>query len=163
MNSKDAASYVTLRHGVKVRRTLQIGPGLLVDVDADWKVVGIENVGRPVGWSQLVDVIRAIPLTAQSPYDRTCSACQAEPVPPKTPCPEGFHWIGQSGAWCDKCGLPIWEHEGMARLRRSPKSPFDDANWELDPWKPGDREALRKRWEPELPAHQARQGAKSGT
>lgn len=72
------------------------------------------------------------------------------PEPPKVPCPEGFHWLGQSFAHCDKCGLPAWEHEGTASLPvdRALKSPYDDTRWVLKPWEPGEREACRAKWEP---------------
>lgn len=72
------------------------------------------------------------------------------PEPPKAPCAEGFHWIGQSFACCDKCGLPAWEHEGHATARR-PESPWssapDEEYWVLKPWAPGEREACRRKWE----------------
>jgi hypothetical protein len=74
--------------------------------------------------------------------------------PPRAPC-GGFRWIGQSFAHCDGCGRPAWEHEGEMRLRDG-ASPFgaglvgepavDDA-WELRPWKPGEADAIRAKWE----------------
>lgn len=71
--------------------------------------------------------------------------------PATTPCPEGFHWIGQSGAWCDKCGLPGWEHDGFAVLKKQPDSPFYDPTWVLRPWDSEERrQAFKKRWEPDL-------------
>lgn len=76
---------------------------------------------------------------------------QFPPKPPKVACPEGFHWIGQSFACCDKCGLPAWEHEGMASARRpeSPWSPVpDEEYWVLKPWAPGEREACQRKWGP---------------
>lgn len=69
-----------------------------------------------------------------------------DPVPPepKKPCPEGFHWIGQSLAACDQCGLPAWDHEGLADGSRD--NPFSDAPFTLRPWEPGEREAIRAKW-----------------
>lgn len=67
------------------------------------------------------------------------------PEPPKTPCPEGFHWIGQSFACCDQCTLPAWEHEGMAVPSRR-NSPFDVGGWVLKPWGPGERESCKAKW-----------------
>jgi hypothetical protein len=77
-----------------------------------------------------------------------------EPVPGRTPCSNGFHWIGQSFAWCDRCGLPAWEHAGMAKLPDG-ASPFGNAEFILDPWKPGQAEACRQKWEPDLIARNA--------
>jgi hypothetical protein len=79
-------------------------------------------------------------------FDRSWST---RPVPPvKTPCPEGFHWIGQSFAVCDKCALPAWEHEGVSTPARD--NPFDNGGWVLRPWAPGEREACRAKWAPTL-------------
>lgn len=66
-----------------------------------------------------------------------------EPAP-RTPCPEGFHWIGQSFACCDGCGLPAWDHEGIATPDRD--SPVAHG-WKLKPWAPGEREACRAKWD----------------
>jgi hypothetical protein len=68
------------------------------------------------------------------------------PVPPKTPCAEGFYWIGQSFATCDQCGLPAWEHAGMAEPDGD--NPFGGGRgFHLRPWKPGEAEACRRKWE----------------
>lgn len=72
------------------------------------------------------------------------------PPPPKVPCPEGFHWIGQSMATCDVCTLPAWEHAGMAQPDGGLKTPFDSFAWVLEPWKPGEAEACRAKWDPEV-------------
>ena len=77
--------------------------------------------------------------------------------PSNLPCPEGFHWIGQPFTTCDECGLPAWEHEGMADLPLN-AGPFN-ADWVLRPWQPGEREACRAKWDPALrgqPAEVAR-------
>jgi hypothetical protein len=63
-------------------------------------------------------------------------------VPLVTPCPEGFHWIGQSVASCDQCGLPAWGHEGTAALQAPLESPYDTPVWVLKPWGPGERQAM---------------------
>lgn len=77
---------------------------------------------------------------------------QFPPAPAETPCPEGFHWIGQSFACCDKCGLPAWEHDGNA-VPRDRSTPFstvpDEEFWVLSPWKDGQREACRRKWDPD--------------
>ncbi len=68
------------------------------------------------------------------------------PDEPRVPCPEGFHWIGQSFAHCDACPFPAWEHEGIADMDRS--SPFSmDTPLKLRPWGPGQREAIKAKWE----------------
>ncbi len=65
----------------------------------------------------------------------------------RKPCPEGFHWIGQPFTSCDQCGLPAWDHDGMADF--VPTSPVDMAAKPiLRPWKPGEREAVRAKWQP---------------
>ena len=59
----------------------------------------------------------------------------------------GFRWIGQSFATCDGCGRPAWEHEGEMRLKAG-AGPFGgDEIWELRPWKPGEAEAIRRKWD----------------
>lgn len=60
---------------------------------------------------------------------------------PKTPCPDGFHWIGQSFRHCDQCGLPAWEHAGWAELPKG-GGPFDTRPLVLTPFKPGEAELL---------------------
>lgn len=67
--------------------------------------------------------------------------------PPPIPCPEGFHWIGQSFAHCDKCGLSAWDHEGMAVLPPHDSSPFSNSAFVLKPWGPGAVEKIRHKWE----------------
>ena len=69
----------------------------------------------------------------------------------KTPCPEGFHWVGQSFRYCDKCGLPAWDHAGEARLPQQKVSTDiifggADLKWVLKPWEPGEREACFRKW-----------------
>ena len=68
----------------------------------------------------------------------------------KQPCPEGFHWIGQSFAHCDKCGLPAWDHEGMASQPEPPNNPFDPMpdGFVLRPWKAAELRACRRKWDP---------------
>jgi len=67
--------------------------------------------------------------------------------PGPTPCPEGFHWIGQPATSCDECGLPAWEHEGMATSNRL-ESPFHNSLLVLRPWNPGEREEIKAKWGP---------------
>lgn len=64
-------------------------------------------------------------------------------MPDREPC-EGFHWIGQPFYCCDNCGRPAWEHVGMHR----PGGPFTDEAGHVEPWKPGEAEGIREKWEP---------------
>jgi hypothetical protein len=68
------------------------------------------------------------------------------PVPEVPPCP-GFQWIGQPFTSCDRCGKPAWEHEGEMKLKPGGSFPFGDDTWEVRPWKPGEAEAIRRKWE----------------
>jgi hypothetical protein len=79
-----------------------------------------------------------------------CQTCGTDygPTAP-TPCPEGFHWIGQSFAHCDLCGLPAWEHEGHA-VPDSEVILMGHRGWVLRPWERGEREACRAKWDPAL-------------
>ncbi len=62
------------------------------------------------------------------------------------PCPEGFHWIGQTFKSRDKCGLPAWEHKGEARIPKD-INVFSEFEWELHPWGPGEAERMKARWD----------------
>lgn len=77
---------------------------------------------------------------------RTVDFAPTAPAP-KTPCPEGFHWLGQPFTSCDKCGLPAWEHAGEARLPEG-ASPFSLAEFVLRPWGPGQADRIRAKWDP---------------
>jgi hypothetical protein len=68
------------------------------------------------------------------------------PVPDPEPC-RGFRWIGQPFSSCDDCGKPAWEHEGEMRLKAGAPMPGPGDCWELRPWKPGEAEAIRRKWE----------------
>lgn len=70
-----------------------------------------------------------------------------EAKPERKPCPEGFHYIGQSFASCDECGLPAWDHEGMAVLAKPMNSPFSEFKPVLRPWGDGERERIKRLWE----------------
>lgn len=72
------------------------------------------------------------------------------PEPEAKPACRGFRWIGQSFATCDGCGRPAWEHDGIRRLREGAKTIFggSDDDWEVIPWKPGEAEAIMRKWGP---------------
>lgn len=62
------------------------------------------------------------------------------------PCPEGFHWIGQTFAACDRCSLPAWDHAGVAELT-APVFSTEPA-YRLRPWNPGEADRIRETWAP---------------
>lgn len=55
-----------------------------------------------------------------------------------------YVWVGQSFAYCDGdgCDKPAWEHDG----ERVPTHPFGATPDRLRPWKPGQAEAIRRKW-----------------
>ena len=55
------AGYVYLSHE-PVARTVEINDGLLVDVDADGKVIGIEVIGHALTSDDLMAIIRSVTL-----------------------------------------------------------------------------------------------------
>ncbi|MDX3759305.1 hypothetical protein [Streptomyces sp. AK02-04a] len=67
---------------------------------------------------------------------------QAEP----SPVCQGFQWIGQSFATCDRCGQPAWEHAGED-VAVEGAGPFDNRRT-VRPWKPGQADAIRAKWAP---------------
>lgn len=69
--------------------------------------------------------------------------------PRRAPCPEGYHFVGQPLTHCSECGLPPWYHAGMSTLEDN-SDPFGSGGFKLRPWTPGEREALRAKWEPVL-------------
>jgi hypothetical protein len=75
------------------------------------------------------------------------AAVDAYPRPQPAPCPEGFHWIGQPFTACDACGLPAWDHAGMAVLPEG-AGPFGTKPFVLQPWEPGVVDKIRVLWDP---------------
>lgn len=69
-----------------------------------------------------------------------------QPEPGSQPCAEGFHWIGQSFAHCDKCGLPAWDHAGTAGLPPG-AGPFGRPDWVLKPYADGEAERIKAKWD----------------
>ncbi|MEV0556284.1 hypothetical protein AB0I27_22880 [Streptomyces sp. NPDC050597] len=57
---------------------------------------------------------------------------------------EGFVWIGQSFATCDRCGQPAWDHAGE-EIAVEGADPFDTRRT-VRPWKPGQADAIRAKW-----------------
>ncbi|MGE9282302.1 hypothetical protein ACP4B2_27660 [Streptomyces rochei] len=96
-------------------------------------------------------------ITAALMADETAAT---ETQPPATPvvC-EGFVWIGQSFATCDRCGQPAWEHDGQD-VAVEGAGPFDPRRT-VRPWEPGQADAIRAKWE--QPTAGARQGGADHT
>jgi len=57
---------------------------------------------------------------------------------------EGFQWIGQSFAICDRCGQPAWDHAGQD-VAVEGAGPFDNRRT-VRPWGPGEADAIRAKW-----------------
>lgn len=72
------------------------------------------------------------------------SLISEKPEPEKVPCPEGYHWIGQSLRYCDHCSFAPWEHAGVAVLDED-AGPFS-GKFVLRPFKPGEAERLREKF-----------------
>lgn len=68
-----------------------------------------------------------------------------------SPVCEGFVWIGQSFATCDRCGQPAWEHVGE-EIPVEGSDPFDN-RWTVRPWEPGQADRIRAKWS--TPAQEA--------
>lgn len=126
--------------GLAVDPTTLIGQSV-EQYDSYWcpyhQLTGDGCEGNPKGRSYIEPVVPVVVTVTKTIARAT----------PKRPCPEGFHWIGQSFAWCDACGLPAWEHAGMSTLKGD-AGPFGSEKWELKPWEPGEAEACRAKWEP---------------
>ena len=112
--------------------------------------LGDEDAALPMGklaerWGEPVQRIAdAIDAVRVMNGERTYISI-AIPEPEPEPC-LGFWWIGQSFASCDNCGRPAWEHEGEMRPREG-AGPFSDDGCEMRPWKAGEAEAIRRRWD----------------
>ncbi|MFK0182351.1 hypothetical protein ACIQVR_41075 [Streptomyces xanthochromogenes] len=83
------------------------------------------------------DLLRRMADEAQQP--------EAEAVPAEAPsvC-EGFQWIGQSFATCDRCDQPAWDHVGEDVPVEG--ASLSDERRTVRPWKPGQADAIRAKW-----------------
>ena len=98
-----------------------------------------ERWGEPA--SRIGDAIDAVRVMNG---ERTYITVRPEPEPARA-C-DGFRWVGQSFRSCDGCGRPAWEHAGEMRPREG-ASPFGPDAAEFRPWKPGEAEAIRRKWD----------------
>ncbi|SOD80065.1 hypothetical protein SAMN06272781_6850 [Streptomyces sp. 1222.2] len=78
-------------------------------------------------------------VAAETPPAETGPAAAEAP-----PVCEGFVWIGQSFATCDRCGQPAWDHAGE-EVPVEDAGPFDTRRT-VRPWKPGQAAAIRAKW-----------------
>jgi hypothetical protein len=121
-------------------------------------------VSGPKAWTEAIETLRRMadgcpqcgdagacnggpcPLTADPAAvvsGRAADETQAEPTELPPVC-EGFQWIGQSFATCDRCGQPAWDHAGED-VAAEGAGPFDNRRT-VRPWKPGEADAIRAKW-----------------
>jgi hypothetical protein len=62
-----------------------------------------------------------------------------------SPVCQGFVWIGQSFAICDRCAQPAWEHAGE-EIPVGRGSLFGDVRTTVRAWEPGEADAIRAKW-----------------
>lgn len=106
--------------------------------------VAIHKAHHPDDRARITDLAMVV-ASLWLPLAEVETAWLGEPPAEPVPCPEGFYWIGQAFSSCDQCGLPAWDHEGMAVTDHA--LPFFPPTFRLKPWAPGEREACRARWE----------------
>lgn len=87
-------------------------------------------------------------VTPADPPSSPLPVSGEQEVEAKEPCPEGYHFVGQPLTHCCECGLPPWEHAGMSVLATD--DPFA-AEFVLRPWRLGERERLRAKWDQNPP------------
>lgn len=81
------------------------------------------------------------------------------PAPTDKPECRWFRWIGQSFLHCDGCSQPAWEHEGSRELKKdAPMFGGGDDVWVGRPWKPGEADAIRRKWDPDYVEAEAPRG-----
>lgn len=88
------------------------------------------------------------PGCGTSPSRMADEAQQPEALPATPEAPpvcEGFQWIGQSFATCERCGQPAWDHAGE-EVAVEGAGVFDTRRT-VRPWKPGQADAIRAKWE----------------
>lgn len=67
LSLRTGATGLAVAHPADVARTIEIGPALLVDVDEDGRVLGIESLAGPVGWPELIEILRAVRVAGSEP------------------------------------------------------------------------------------------------
>ena len=99
------------------------------------KLNGVIPATTPSGWRI---EYTSMPLTAEP---AAAGPDQTDETP--VVC-EGFQWIGQSFAICDRCGQPAWDHAGQD-VAVEGAGPFDNRRT-VRPWGPGEADAIRAKW-----------------
>ncbi|NUP15464.1 MAG: hypothetical protein HOZ81_05040 [Streptomyces sp.] len=92
------------------------------------------------GWQDAAHELRRL-------ADGEQQAEEAKPEPTAPPVCEGFVWIGQSFATCDRCSQPAWDHTGE-EVPVEGAAPFDNRRT-VRPWEPGQADRIRDKWEPQ--------------
>lgn len=131
-----------------------------VDECGSCDACGMESFGTPAeGWREAArflrrtsrdsadfpGAIRGARLIEDELRRRAEDAQQDETADTEDPtvC-EGFRWIGQSFATCDRCGQPAWDHVGE-EISAEGAGPFDN-RWTVRPWEPGQADRIRAKW-----------------
>jgi hypothetical protein len=87
------------------------------------------------GVNTVLEKVRRLADEAQQPEE--------VPAPQPVVC-QGFQWIGQSFATCDRCGQPAWDHAGEEVVAEWASAFL--ARRTVRPWKPGQADAIRAKW-----------------
>lgn len=65
LSLRTGATGLAVAHRDDIARTIEISPTLLVDVDADGRVLGIESLAGPIGYPELIEILRAVRVTEE--------------------------------------------------------------------------------------------------
>ncbi|MFE9127054.1 hypothetical protein ACFYOF_16815 [Streptomyces sp. NPDC007148] len=84
--------------------------------------------------------------SVQAMVDTITGQRTTDAVVAQDPVCQGFVWIGQSFATCDRCGQPAWDHEGE-EVPADGAGLLDDRR-AVRPWKPGQADRIRAKWDP---------------
>jgi hypothetical protein len=104
---------------------------------------------RGYHWSETVAVYPVADGAWRTGHERLRRlAAETQPSEaPSEPPPvcEGFRWIGQSFATCDRCGQPAWDHAGE-EVPVEGAGPFDTRRT-VRLWEPGEADRIRAKWD----------------
>ncbi|MDX3839856.1 hypothetical protein [Streptomyces europaeiscabiei] len=108
------------------------------------EVVQAGGPSREATEPQRSDVGTEFVHQADHPDEAALDAVDADLATGEPPVCEGFVWIGQSFATCDRCAQPAWDHEGE-EVAVEGAGPFDNRRT-VRPWRPGQADAIRAKW-----------------
>ncbi|MGW2520537.1 hypothetical protein ACWC09_26680 [Streptomyces sp. NPDC001617] len=148
---------------VQQPETEEEGELVCVDECGNCDACGMEPFGTPAeGWREAARFLRRTPrdsadfpgairgarLIEDELRRRAEDAQQNETADTNEteapPVCEGFRWIGQSFACCDRCGQPAWDHVGE-EIPVEGAGPFDNRRT-VRPWEPGQADRIRAKW-----------------